>query len=76
VILYNEFEQAVQSLTSERFKRNEIQQLWKHLTEGGKINHIDKFLFRTNFDNIKYSGHSTVRALKSAPPGARTTILT
>ena len=37
---------------------------------------MDKYLFRMHFDNIRYTGHSTVRNLKSAPPGARTTIQT
>lgn len=64
------------SLTNERFKRNEIQSLWKNLTDGGKYSLIDKYQFRSHFDVLKYSGTSTVRNVKTAPPGARMTIKT
>jgi EF-hand domain pair len=75
-INYPEFEQATSSLTADRFKKNEIQNLWKFLTEGGKAHSLDKYQFRSHFDNLRYSGNSTVRTLKSAPVGARTTIYT
>ena len=74
-LTYPDFEQAVNSLTSDRFKKTELQSLWKSLTEGSKSS-VDKYQFRTHFDNIKYTGTSTVRNLKSAPVGARTTIMT
>jgi hypothetical protein len=40
---YPEFELAVNALTGNRFKRPEIQSLWKSLTEGGKFTYIDKY---------------------------------
>jgi len=75
-IEYSDFEYCINSLTSERFKRNELQSLWKSVTEGGKTSQVDKYLFRSHFDNIKYSGKSTVRNIKSAAAGSRTTIYT
>ena len=36
-IHYYEFEQAIGSLTADRFKRAEIQNLWKFLTDNGKV---------------------------------------
>lgn len=41
----------------------------------GNQEFVDKYLFRVNFDNIKYTGNSTVRNVKTAPPGARTTFV-
>jgi len=75
-INYYDFEKAVNSLTADRFKRNEIQSLWRFLTENSRVQSLDKFSFRTHFDNLRYQGNSSVRPLKSAPPGARTTIFT
>lgn len=49
--------------------------MWKTITEQGKYTQMDKYLFRSVFDNMKYSGSSTVRNIKTAPPGARTTIV-
>jgi len=71
--LAEDFESAVQSLTVNRFKKNEINLLWNKLA--GKVQQMDKYLFRVHFDHIKYSGSSTVRNLKSMAPGARTTIV-
>lgn len=36
---------------------------------------MDKYQFRAVFDNMKYTGNSTVRNIKSAPIGARATIV-
>jgi hypothetical protein len=36
---------------------------------------MDKYYFRSVFDNMRYTGNSTVRNIKTAPPGARTTII-
>lgn len=36
---------------------------------------MDKYQFRAVFDNMRYTGNSTVRNIKTAPPGARTTII-
>jgi len=62
-------------LTAGRFKKPEIIKLWKHLTDNGRVNVMDKYQFRSVFDNMKYNGNSTVRNLKSAPVGARATIV-
>ena len=62
-------------MSSGRFKQNEIMNLWKYLTNNGKFITMDKYQFRSHFDMIKYTGNSTVRQLKTAPPGARTTIV-
>ena len=72
---YTDFERAVESLTASRFKKPEIQKLWKALTENGKITALDKYQFRGVFDTVQYTGNSTVRNIKTAPPGARTTIV-
>jgi hypothetical protein len=70
-----DFEKAVDSLTAGRFKKPEIQKLWKHLTENGKYHQMDRYQFRSAFDDMQYNGNSTVRTLKSAPAGARATIV-
>ena len=49
--------------------------MWKTITESGKYTQMDKYLFRSVFDNMKYSGSSTVRNMKTDKPGARTTIV-
>jgi hypothetical protein len=36
---------------------------------------IDRHHFRQNFESMKYSGSSSVRKIKSALPGARSTIV-
>ena len=36
---------------------------------------MDKYQFRSVLDDMRYSGSSTVRNVKTAPPGARTTIV-
>ena len=63
------------SLTANRFKRAEIQNLWKRLSEGNSS--MNKYQFRASFDNIGYTGNSTVRTMRSgtkAKPESRTTI--
>lgn len=72
---YSEFEQAVNSLTANRFKQPEIRKLWSAVTENGRVSQVDKYQFRAVFDNMRYTGNSTVRNVKTAPPGARTTIV-
>ena len=72
---YQDFEKAVESLTANRFKKNEISKLWYKLTENGRAQSMDKYHFRSVFDNMRYTGNSTVRNIKTAPPGARTTIV-
>jgi hypothetical protein len=62
-------------LSGSRYNKSEIESLWKHVTENGKYLTIDKYIFRSHFDNIPYSGYSTVKEVKSAIPGARTTIV-
>jgi hypothetical protein len=62
-------------LTSGRFKAHEIKKLWTSLTENGRVQAMDKYTFRSVFDTMKYTGNSSVRNIKTAPPGARTTIV-
>jgi hypothetical protein len=45
------------------------------MSEGGKYLTIDKYIFRSHFDNVAYSGNSTVKEIKQGTPGARTTIV-
>jgi hypothetical protein len=45
------------------------------MSEGGKYLSIDKYIFRSHFDNVSYSGTSTVKELKQGAPGTRTTIV-
>ena len=47
-----DFEKAVTSLSSGRFSKAEIDQLWKQLTESGKYLTLDKYIFRSHFDGI------------------------
>lgn len=72
-VYYNEFEKAVNSLTSHRFKKEEIKQLWQKLTENGKTQYLDLYAFRSNFEALRYTGKSTMRSVKSA---GKTTIIT
>jgi len=70
---YPEFEAAVNSLTAQRFKREELQTIWKGLTDGGKKTTLDRYQFREHFDGLRYSGASTVRnGVKSGTPSATT----
>lgn len=71
---YNEFQQGVNSLTANRFKRSEIMSMWKQITDDGKQTSIDFYVFRQTFDNLKFTGNSTIRNIDSAPPGARSTV--
>lgn len=36
---------------------------------------IDKYIFRSHFENLSYSGNSTVKEVKQVAPGSRTTIV-
>lgn len=70
-----DFEKAVSSLSGGRFSSADVGSQWKYLSEGGKYLSIDKYIFRSHFDNIAYTGTSTVKEVKQATPGARTTIV-
>lgn len=73
-IAFSDFERAVDSLLVGRFKKPEIQKVWRAITEG-KLQTLDKYQFRSVFDDMRYTGNSTVRNIKSAPQGARATIV-
>ena len=66
-----DFEKAVDSLSANRFKKNDIEAFWRTLTENGKYLTIDKYLFRRFFDNISYTGCARV----SLTPASATTIV-
>lgn len=70
-----DFEKAVSSLTAGRFKSQDIRKLWRQVTENGRFQCVDIYQFRAVFDNMRYTGNSTVRNVKTAPIGARTTIV-
>ena len=74
-ITKSDFEKAVSSLSGGRFTSSEVGNQWKYLTEGGKYLTIDKYIFRSHFDNVAYSGNSTVKELNQGAPGTRTTIV-
>jgi len=63
------------SLSGHRFGREDTEQLWMSVSENGKFITIDKYIFRSNFDNILYTGHSTVREVRTSSPRARTTTI-
>lgn len=48
-------------MTSGRFNKGDVESLWRLLTENGKFLSIDKYIFRSHFDGISYSGMSTVK---------------
>ena len=62
-----DFEKAVNSLTGNRFKQEELDQIWSSLTEGGKISTLTKYAFRSHFDMLSYQGLAQVRTMRSAP---------
>jgi len=59
------FEKAVHALTSERFKKAEIQRLWKTLVSADSPNEIDRYHFREHFESMAYKGTSSVGTLSS-----------
>ncbi len=62
-------------MTASRFKKPEIVKLWRTLNEKSNSTSMDRYQFRSVFDNMKYTGNSSVRNIKSAPVGARATIV-
>jgi hypothetical protein len=65
-IARNDFEKAVSSLSAGRFNKGDIEGLWRYLTEKGKFLSIDKYIFRSHFDGMAYSGFSTVKETLNA----------
>jgi len=63
----SDFEKGVSSLSGGRFTKSEIDSQWKVISDHGKYVTIDKYIFRAHFDNIQYTGLSTVRDVKTAP---------
>lgn len=53
----------MQALTSERFKKTEIQRLWKEVAAGS--DKVDRYRFREHFENMSYRGTSSVGTLSS-----------
>lgn len=47
-----DFEKAINSLSSNRFSKTEIENFWKVMSDNGKYLTLDKYIFRSNFDNI------------------------
>ena len=64
-ITYQIFEKAVQALTAERFKKADIQRLWRQLTPQGDPDKLDRYQFREHFESMSYKGTSTVGSLNS-----------
>ena len=64
-ITYTIFEKAVNALTSERFKKSDIQRLWRQLSSQDDSEVIDKYQFREHFDTMSYKGTSSVGTLSS-----------
>jgi hypothetical protein len=65
VITFSIFEKAVHALTSERFKKADVQRLWKQFTSEDHPDHIDRYQFREHFESMSYKGMSSVGSLSS-----------
>jgi len=76
-ITKTDFEKAVISLSGGRFSKGDIDNQWKVISFNGKFVTIDKYIFRSHFDGLEYSGNSTVTNVKTAPVGSnlKTTIV-
>jgi hypothetical protein len=61
LIFIEEFENAVNSLNSNRFSKDELKSLWKSLTKSNHASSIDKFLFRCHFDTLAFKGASSMK---------------
>lgn len=48
------------ALTSERFKKAEIQHLWSQLVEKDSPDQMNKYRFREHFESMSYKGTSQV----------------
>ena len=64
-ISYPIFEKAVHALTSERFKKAEIQKLWQQLVSADSPDRIDRYRFREHFESMSYKGSQAVGTIKS-----------
>lgn len=64
-ISYPVFEKAVHALTSERFKKAEIQRLWQQLASEDSPDAMDRYRFREHFESMSYKGSSSVGTLNS-----------
>lgn len=64
-ITYSIFEKAINALTSERFKKSDIQRLWRQLASQDDPDVIDRYQFREHFDTMNYKGSSSVGTLSS-----------
>ena len=73
-ITYAIFEKGVSALTSERFKRAEIQRLWKQLASEDSPDQLDRFKFREHFEGMSYRGNSTVGSLSSLGQSTSTSL--
>lgn len=63
VITYPIFEKAVHALTSERFKKADIQRIWKQFTGSENAEQLDRYQFREHFESMSYKGMSSVGTL-------------
>ena len=70
-ITYPLFENAVMALTSERFKKSEIQTLWQKLVDQSSPNSIDSYQFRRHFEGMTYRGNSSIKAADSGFQGTQ-----
>jgi Ca2+-binding EF-hand superfamily protein len=63
-IFQKEFYQGVKSLSAKRFSDDDIKTLWKKCcTEG--MNSVDQNGFKNMFDQMRFTGTSTLRSVKS-----------
>jgi len=52
-------------LTSERFKKADIQRMWKQFAGSENADKIDRYQFREHFESMSYKGMSSVGSLSS-----------
>lgn len=71
---YQEFQAGINSLTANRFKKSEIQSMWRQMTENDKHKEVDLYIFRLTFDGIRFTGNSSIKRIQSAQ-GARMTVV-
>ena len=57
------FGNGVKSLTNDKFKAQEINCLWSMITSESDKSVIDRYLFRTHFEALNYSGLATVKSV-------------
>jgi len=70
-ISYANFENAVNQITSERFKKSEIQKLWRQLVDPSAPDSIDRYQFRSHFEGMPYRGTSSVKCSRPTAGVAR-----